>query len=70
MDSGRTWIGMHNLGHDLNPTPYMNQPVIKDLQNKSLLFNLQKDHVLLYLVEKGEVDSTTITGFTFTHFGL
>lgn len=71
MDSGRTGIGTHNLGNNLNPTSYINQPVIQDLQSKSLLFNLQKDHVLLSCRERGSwFNTTTITGFTFTRFGL
>ncbi len=53
MDSGRAGIGTHNLGHNLNPTSYMNQPVIQALQNKSWLFNLQKNHVLLSRKEGG-----------------
>lgn len=59
MDSGRAGIGTHNLGHNLNPTSYMNQPVIQALKKIRVYFSICKRTMFYYLLEKGGgVDST------------
>lgn len=49
---GRVGIGTYNLGHNLNPTSYMNQPVIQPNKTR-VVINLE--HVF-YLVKKREVN--------------